>query len=105
MSRIKIARDSGYVDRVRKYKIFCNSINIGEIGNGETIEVDVPPGENTIHLGIDWCTSNKMTCNISAGETVSFSCGSSLKGLKIFLSLIYITFLRHKYLWLSHTNG
>ncbi|HUU02656.1 MAG TPA: hypothetical protein VM425_14545 [Myxococcota bacterium] len=97
---IRITRDSGYADRIRAYKIVLDGNVIGEIRNGEQLELDVPPGKHKLHLKIDWCRSNFVDFETN-GNTVEFECGSNLRGSKIFSSIIYVTFLRNKYIWLK----
>ena len=97
---IRITRDSGYADRIRAYKIVLDGNVIGEIRNGEQLELDLPPGKHQLHLKIDWCRSNVVDFETN-GNTVEFECGSNLRGSKIFLSIVYVTFLRNKYIWLK----
>lgn len=100
MSTIKITRDSGYADRVRKYKVICNGEEVAKIGNGESIEFETKPGEKEIYLKIDWCRSNKIIVNVPPGGEVSLQAGSSLRGTAVFMAIVYVLFMPHKYLWL-----
>lgn len=104
MSKVKISRDSGYADRARKYKIFCNAKHVGDIRDGEIVELDISPGNHLVWLRIDWCGSNKLELLAEEGETIHLNCGSGLRGPKLLLTILYITFLRNKYLWLTHVN-
>ena len=96
---IRIKRDSGWADRARAYKIVIDDKVVGTIRNGQQVELEVTPGRHRLHLKIDWCRSNFVDFE-AAGGTVEFECGSSLRGLKIFLSILYVTFLHSQYLWL-----
>ncbi|HEY9030891.1 MAG TPA: hypothetical protein VIM93_05975 [Kangiella sp.] len=100
MSRIKITRDSGYADRVRKYKVICNGDEVAMVGNGESIEFETSSGEKEIYLKIDWCRSNKVTINVPPGGEVRLQGGSSLRGPKVLMAIVYVLFMSHKYLWL-----
>lgn len=100
---IKLKRDSGWADRARAYKVVLDDNVIGDVKNGEEIEFDVPDGNHKFFLKIDWCRSNSVAFDMS-GSTESFECGSSLRGWKIFLSIIYIIFMRNKYLWLKKVS-
>lgn len=99
---IKIKRDSGFVDKIRAYKIVLDGDVVGKIMEGEHIEIDVAPGNHQVYLKIDWCKSNTVEFEVS--ETMlDFECGSSLRGERFwlpFIELIYITFKRNQYLWL-----
>jgi hypothetical protein len=98
---IKIKRDSGYVDRLRAYKVVLDGNVVGEVKNGQQIEVDAPQGKHELVLKIDWCRSNSVEFESDGSSDVEFECGSNLRGLKIFLSIVYATFLRSKYIWLT----
>lgn len=105
MSKIKIVRDSGYADRVRKYKVMCDGKHLGDIGNGESLEFETSPGEKEVFLKIDWCRSDKVRVNVPADGVVTLHGGSSLRGAKVFLAIVYAIFMPHKYLWLKASNN
>jgi len=105
MSKIRVTRDSGYVDRIRKYKVICDSELIGEIGNGESLEFDVSPGQKEVFLKVDWCRSNKIRIDVPPDDTVSVVGGSNLRGSKLFLAIFYILYMPHKYLWINTQNS
>lgn len=99
---IKIKRDSGYADRLRAYKIVLDGDVVGEIKNGQELELNVTPCKHQLYLKIDWCRGNTIEFE-SEGATVEFECGSSLRGWRVLLVMIYVIFLRDKYLWLKRT--
>ncbi len=98
---IKINRTTGFIDKAREYKVMVDDRKIGILKDGDTIFFDLPKGEHTIYLKIDWCRSNKVNFFISEDEVIAFDCGNSLNGWKIFFNMIYITFLKNQYLWLK----
>jgi hypothetical protein len=98
---IRISRVNEYMDSVRSYKIMLDNGYVGDIKNGEVKDIDIEPGIHEIFLKIDWCRSNIIEFNVSANETVEFECGNSMDGMRILLSLVYITFLKNKYLWIK----
>lgn len=65
------------------------------------LQTEITPGNHTIYLKIDWCRSNKLEFNIHGNKTIEFECGPSIKSLNILCGLIYITFMRNKYLWIK----
>ena len=105
MATIKLKRDSGYSDRIRAYHVVLDGKKVVKIGNGESVEFEAEPGTHELFLKIDWCRSNKITFSISEGQTKTFDCGSSLRGLKMILAILYITFLKNSYLWLSESSN
>lgn len=98
MSKLVVKRDSGYADRVRKYKVICNSKAIGAVGNGETVSLEVPAGRHEVHFKIDWARSNKVVVNLGQEETATVSVRSTLRGWKLFFAIFYVLFMPHKYL-------
>lgn len=101
MSKLRISRDSGYADRARKYTVMCEGKELGKIGNGESVEFDVPPGEKEVYLKVDWCRSNKVRINVPTEGTAQLSGGSNLRGPRIMLAIVYVLFKPHDYLWLT----
>lgn len=100
MSIIRISRDSGYADSIRKYKVICNNDCIGKIGNGESLEFETSPGEKEILFKIDWCCSNKIKVEVPNEGVVNLEGGSNIRSFKALLAIVYIIFLPHKYLWI-----
>lgn len=97
---IRIKRDTGYADRIRAYKVVLDGNVIGEIRNGQQVEVDVAPGKHQLNLKIDWCRSNIVDFEMNQ-DAVEFECGSNLRGFKILFAIVYATFLRSQYIWLT----
>lgn len=98
---LRIKRDSGYADRLRAYKVVLDGNIVGELKNGQQIEIDVSNGKHELYIKIDWCRSNTVEFESDGNKNLEFECGSSLRGFKILLSIVYITFLRNKYIWLN----
>lgn len=100
---VTIQRDSGYADRVRAYKVVLDGDVVGEIRNGQKLELDVAPGQHEMHLKIDWCRSNSVDFIVD-GDLVEFECGSSLRGRKLLLALLYVSVRRSQYIWLRRVD-
>ena len=98
MSKIQINRGTGYVDRLRAYKIELDGSLLGEIHPEQSVVLDIPPGMHRIRLKIDWCSSNCIDFKIAPDEIVEFDCGNKTS---LGLILLYITIFRNKYLWLQ----
>src|SRR5258708_30775305 len=97
---VSISRDAGYADRLRDYRVVCDGVEIGRIANGASGTFEVAPGTHRLVLLVDWCSSNEVSFTIADGETLSLSCGSSLRGFRLLLAIYYATFARKRYLWL-----
>lgn len=97
---IIIERKSGYADSLRNYKVILDDELIGEIADGETKAFDIKPGTHTLQLSIDWAKSNELSFKFT-GSNIKFKCSNALRGPRVFLAIIYATFLSHKYLKLE----
>jgi hypothetical protein len=100
MATIRISRVNEYVNRVRKIKLLIDGVEFNTISNGETKDLEIPVGAHTIQAKIDWCSSNKLTVNISENTTkeIELSSYATNKPLGSFAALYYITFGANKYL-------
>ncbi len=98
---IKIKRDSGYADKIRAYMIVLDGNVVGEINDGQQVELDVSRGMHELFLKIDWCRSNIEQFENDGRTAIEFNCGSNLRGWRILLYIVYATFLRRKYIWLK----
>lgn len=97
---LTISRDNVYRDKLRSYKIIIDGNYCDEIKCGEIKNINLAPGNHTIYLKIDWCRSNKIDFTVLENETVEFECGNPIDKRRILSSIIYITFLKNKYLWI-----
>jgi hypothetical protein len=98
---ISLTRDSGYADKVRDYRVMLDGSEIGRIADGESKTFVVPAGKHELRLKIDWCGSNTVDFDLSAGASAAFRCGSSLRRLKLVLGLYYSIIARNRYVWLA----
>jgi hypothetical protein len=101
VTRIEIKRGKGYKDLIRAYKVELDDKEIGDIDAGKYVSFDIEPGKHRLRLKIDWCSSNYVDFGIVNGQTLTFECGNNVPPL---LELIYIAFLRGKYLWVKQMN-
>ncbi|MDR0770450.1 MAG: hypothetical protein LBE75_04545 [Burkholderiales bacterium] len=97
---ITVSRDSGYADYLRKYRVICDGVEIGQIANGKSAKFTISTGAHSLVIKIDWCGSNEVHFNIDTGQSLHFDCGSNLRGWRLFLASYYGLFARNKYLWL-----
>jgi hypothetical protein len=55
------------------YKILVDDEVVGKIGDGETVDLAVPPGKHSLRLKVDWSGTKRIEFSIRAGETRAFS--------------------------------
>ena len=77
---LTIVRESSTVNGTRAYKVVLDGDVVGKVKNGETVEFELPPGQHTLHLKIDWCRSNIIEFNTVDGNE-TYTCGGRLEGL------------------------
>jgi len=97
---IRVTRGSYFSDMARAYKIFIDGVHCGNIKDSEVVEFPVDYGRHEICAKIDWCRSNRLFVEVNS-STVDIEVGPSAVGWRFLFTLVYITFLRHKYLWLE----
>ena len=105
MSSLTIKRDSGYADRLRRYRVLVDGSEIGKIGNGETKTFQVAPGKHELLLKIDWCRSKPIEFLASEGASVTFLAKSNLRGLKLVAALWYALFAWNSWLVLERCGS
>lgn len=97
---ITIHREKSYADKFRAYKVILDGQHVGNIKNGGTFDVEASKGNHSLKLKIDWGESPTVEFTTEGGQ-VSFECGGSLKGIKAFFWIYYITLGRKNYIWLQ----
>lgn len=100
-SNIIIKRIKQYADSLRKYKIYVDGEKIGSISRGKNKEFHLAPGKHMIQLKIDMIRSNKLVFELDENQTINFVCGSNVRGLRLFLTVLYVTIWKSKYLFIN----
>ncbi len=78
-SRIVLSRSSEWMNRTRSLKVMIDGQQAGTIGNGNTEEFSITPGQHTIACKIDWCSSRNFDVHLAAGETAYLHVRSGMK--------------------------
>jgi len=65
---------------------------VGEIGNDETVEFEIPPGAHAVQLRVDFYKSESIETHLGAGQTVDLTCAAAqmtdIKGIAQPLRLV-----------------
>jgi hypothetical protein len=98
MGNLIISREKIFwQDSMRDYLIFVDGNKLGSIANGAEVTLSIEPGQHTVQLKIDWCSSPTLAIPMADGQDVTLYCGPNCKP---WLTLFYAIFLRNNYLWL-----
>lgn len=100
MTTLTVQRDKGWTDKVRKYRILVDGVEIGRLGEGATLIHQVGEGPHVIQATVDWCGSQPLNFEAKSKDLV-VTVKSTLRGWRVFLGLFYIIFNRHRYLILE----
>jgi hypothetical protein len=76
---LQIQRQDARQDRTRRYRIYVDGILVGDVGNGETKELDLEPGSHLLRLKIDWTGSPEIPVEGGADRVV-VRCRPNTKG-------------------------
>jgi len=101
---VRITRSSSCTDRLRANRIMIDGREAGRVNAGPSVEISVSPEPHSVVAKVDWCGSNTINFDVGAGDTACFECASNLQGPRILLALIYIVFLKNRYLTLTQTE-
>lgn len=82
---------------MRKIEIYLDGQKKGSIGNGESKEFDIEPGEHRVEAKIDWCSSLPVSVVLDESEEqelllTGFKFGKWLAPATLILAGIYFAF-------------
>ncbi|MVU78623.1 hypothetical protein GPX89_15375 [Nocardia sp. ET3-3] len=101
MSQITISRrPGGYTDRLRKYHVFVDGAEVGQVGAGHSVTTEVDAGRHEVQLTIDWATSPTVTLDLDPAQTGQLYCEPAANPLT---ALYYSLFARQRYITLRIT--
>jgi len=103
-AHITIQRGKSYADRLRAYKVVVDGVVVASVRAGQSVTVPVSAGSHSLGLRIDWCSSEELQFEARTGERITFECGVSLAGWRVWFALFYIIFRTHQYLWLRRAT-
>ena len=84
-AKVVVSRStSGSRDRLRRYTVLVDGVEVGRVKRGETVSTTVGPGPHTLGIVIDW-TSSEVAFNADDGDAFHFLCspaGRARDGLR-----------------------
>jgi hypothetical protein len=100
MVTITVHRDRGWADKLRKYQILLDGVEIGRLAEGNMLVHQVGEGRHVVEAKVDWCGSQPLSFEANADD-VSITVKSALRGWRVFLAGFYPIFNRRGYLTLE----
>ena len=86
---LSLSRGIEPTNYLRNYVIYINNSPAGSIASGETRHFKLEPGEHTISLKIDWCSSKAFQFSITHGKNTKLKCGANYNNWKcLFMYLV-----------------
>lgn len=104
MPKLTIRRDRGWADKLRKYSILLDGLEVGLLAEGEEIVVPIAEGPHTLEARIDWCGSPLFRFEAKAAHPV-VQVGNALRGWRAWLALFVVLFDRQGYLTAELVQG
>jgi hypothetical protein len=101
MSVLVIRRTHARRHRLRKYRVMIDGRQRAEIGDDETVQAPVTPGEHAVRVQVGWRGSRQLSLEVPHGAIVRLECGPRAIPL---LGLIYV-YWRNDYIWLETVNS
>ena len=96
MAKLTVSRDSGYADRIRKYRVLVDGTEVGQVGDGESLTHEVQPGSHTVQAKIDWCGSRVLDIEVpESGSSVNLR--SASRGWLVFAVIFFVVFYWNGY--------
>ncbi len=97
MAKLTLYREpAAWVDRLRAYTLLVDGEPRGTVGNGDTLEIELTPGEHRVRMKIDWAGSRELV--VDGGSDVALRCRANANPL---LVLLYITIWTSDYIRLE----
>jgi hypothetical protein len=100
VSTLIVRRDKGYADRIRKYRILLDGVEIGRLAEGAELCHEISEGPHVAEARIDWCGSQLLNFEARGGKQILLV-RSALRGWRVMLVFYYAIFSRRRYLILE----
>lgn len=104
MPTLKVTRDEGWSDRIRKYRILIDGEEAGRIAQGEELEIPVSPGTHTLVAKVDWCSCRPLEFAVS-DEPLVIHVENAHRGPRGLDILVTVLFAHRDYLVAKIVQG
>jgi hypothetical protein len=99
---IKIKRNRKYVDSLRSYKIILDCEEVGIIFQDKSISIAMQPGQHSLRMKLEQCSSEEINFDIELGEEIRFECENNRSSpLELLLYVYYSFFEKDRWILLK----
>jgi hypothetical protein len=95
LASITVTRPRGLVGALRKFRILCDGVEVAQISNDSSSQIQLAAGVHTIQVKCDWLGGPPLEVTLQPGETRHLVCGSADDVVQLLLATL---FLRNSYL-------
>jgi len=88
-----IHRKWSIMNRARSFKIHVNDAEIGTIKNNKTETIDLPAGNHSLNITIDWLSSNQFEFSLAPNQKVFLVVKNNLVLAPVFYLLFLLVLL------------
>ncbi|HUR26915.1 MAG TPA: hypothetical protein VM509_01905, partial [Planctomycetota bacterium] len=82
MATLTVQRDKGWADKIRRYRILVDGLEIGRMAEGEVIRHTLTDGMHVIEARIDWCGSPPLQFEMLSTDKIVLI-RSALRGWRL----------------------
>lgn len=90
MPTLTVRRETAWRDRLRRYRILLDGVEVGQLLPGEVLTLHPEPGPHELRARIDWCGSQPLLVTIGDGAVVVVV-RSALRGWRVLFAAATIT--------------
>jgi len=90
--------DARWRDSARRYRVLIDGVQRALLGDDDTVQLSVTPGEHRLRLTVDWRGSREMLLNLKHDEIVRLECRPQAR---LWSVLLYVTVWRNDYISLN----
>lgn len=86
MPTLIVHRDRAFADKLRRYRLVLDGVEVGQLREGSQLEVPLARGAHVLEARIDWCGSRPLHFDCD-GADVRVHVSSTLRGWRLLFAL------------------
>lgn len=90
LASINVTRPRAWVGAIRKFRILCDGVEIAQISNDSTSQIQLAAGAHSIQVKCDWLSGPPLEVTLQPGETRHLVCGSADDVVQLLLATLFL---------------